>query len=60
MKKTVWARLAGVQDFHEDVDGHIVVYWIATDTAGRRFRAATRDEALRMLEQYNQVRKEKQ
>ena len=53
MTKPRQAKLARVQDFHEAVGDVTVVFWIATDSAGRRFRAATREEAVRMLEKYN-------
>lgn len=50
MSKPRPAKFAGAQELKDNVGA---TYWIATDSAGRRFRAPTRDEATQMLVEYN-------
>lgn len=54
MSKPRPAKLSSIQDLKDNAGA---TYWIATDSAGRRFRAPTKDEATRMLDEYNHPKK---
>lgn len=60
MNKPRQAKLSSVQEHRVTVsDLATAAYWIATDTAGRRFRAPTKEEAVQMLNEYNHIKESK-